>query len=188
MPRENSFSDYVLGQVMRLSALPGFPQHGEGIRELREICDAKAQQDRFRVKAVIDEAVDFDRCPTPRDLRAVWLRKYPAPTGNACVMCRGTTGWIRTTDYAGNSAVKRCPCGAVAKDFQQMSDDEREHAFGVSPQEAETQAAENNRWFGEAMARLKHRRVLGSPKRDLAQIYPDAETIAERDAISREGA
>jgi hypothetical protein len=107
------FSEFVNEQVARLEAIPGFQMGDAGRKELalwlmdtaehtaehvdmsqrpaaRWIAQCPAAQ---RIKAVIDECVEFTTPPGLADIKAVWYRLYPpVSTHEKCGECGGT-GW-----------------------------------------------------------------------------------------------
>jgi len=108
------FREQVVYQVMRLASLPYFPQHPAGVNEIVNWLIEKAPGDLKRVRAVVDEAVEFQEWPGLGDLRNIWLRLFPevvnrSAANPACRYCAGS-GW-EVVERKGHSGVERCRCG-----------------------------------------------------------------------------
>lgn len=105
-----TFNEFVNDQVSRLEAIPEF-QMGDGGRKelaawLMEVSGGNRMSKMVysgaahwlrehggaqRIKAVIDECVEFTAPPGLADVKAVWYRMHPPQSSHArCEACRGT--------------------------------------------------------------------------------------------------
>lgn len=101
--------EFALSQAERLSALPFFPILDQGRFELARTLRDSTENEQH-AKAVIDECVGFDDCPTPATLRSVAARLAPAKpdSSKGCPYCGGT-GWI-VIERNGLSGASQCSC------------------------------------------------------------------------------
>lgn len=193
MTKEMKFRQECFDQVQRLSGLPQFPFNSIGQTELMNIAVERGQDDITHVKAVVNSFIDSIRCPTPGEFKAMFFQLFPPAPRDPCWKCRETPGWLITwhTDRDGNqvSAATRCSCGAIAR-FREPTAEEKENMRPFNPAEKAEYEAANEDWFGKALKaqRSRNAEMKRIAKPILQHQYPDAETIAERDAISREGA
>ena len=104
------FRKFCVTQIMRLSQIPKFPFHDSGINELVNAIESRSRGDKERVKAVLDECVEFESCPSVSALLAVWNRKYPVSIAG-CERCANTPGWIVAEREDGTTAAARCNHG-----------------------------------------------------------------------------
>ena len=186
MTKEDKFKQEVFEQIQRLSGLPHFPFAGAGVAELVTICVERSRGDITRVKTVVNSFVDCIRCPTPGEFKAAWFQQFPPPPRDPGWNCVGTPGWLITwiEDRDGNdvSQAARCSCGAISR-FREPTAEERENMRPFNPREKAEFEAENDQWFEQLMAANRKRRHMLQPRRELAELYPDAATIREREMM-----
>ena len=112
------------GQVERLDAVPGFRMSDTGRKELAAWLSTQSGVDHpekhdhsignwiksnagGRIKAVMDECVEFTTPPGLADIKAVWYWLYPPiSTHEKCGACGGT-GW-QIVNRAGKEGAVRC--------------------------------------------------------------------------------
>ena len=122
-----TFNAFVSEQIARLEAIPGFQMGDGGRKELVNwLSDQGATSvDRAkyirsnaaeflrdsdlcqRIKAVIDECVEFSTPPGLSDIKAVWYRLYPPVSSHErCAACNGTG--YRIVERGGVEGAVRC--------------------------------------------------------------------------------
>lgn len=113
---------------MRLSGLPGRPftdtQLEAVANDLVNALERLANGDRVKVRAVIDDAVDFERFPGRRDLQEAWLRRFPLISKEPCQLCRITPGYV-IVEKDGVTAARKCACGAFSSPLARPEGDAR---------------------------------------------------------------
>jgi hypothetical protein len=118
------FSEFVNQQVDRLDAVPHFCMSDTGRKELAgwlmgvgrpwdasmDVAVAKwivEHPGAAKIKACIDECVEFPTPPSLSDIKAVWYRLYPpACAHEKCEACGGT-GW-KIVNRNGVEGAARC--------------------------------------------------------------------------------
>jgi hypothetical protein len=122
-----TFNAFVSDQIARLEAIPGF-QMGDGGRKelagwLSDQGGAPLDRAKYvrhsaaeflrdsdlcrRIKAVIDECVEFSTPPGLSDIKAVWYRLYPPVSSHErCEHCNGTG--YRIVKRGGVEGAARC--------------------------------------------------------------------------------
>ena len=124
-----TFNAFVSEQIARLEAIPGFQMGDGGRKELardwlsgsrshfgrsREVHTAGNAAEFLRdsdlcqrIKAVIDECVEFSTPPGLSDIKAVWYRLYPPVSSHErCAACNGTG--YRIVERGGVEGAVRC--------------------------------------------------------------------------------
>ncbi len=124
-----TFRKFVIEQVARLTAFESFARLPEdGKREFVNVLTDKAGEPRGRdrsaldwldeipaqrVRAVVNECLEFEAMPTLADMRAVWLRLFPplSKLSKDCPDCAGT-GW-KIVERNGIEGAARCECAKM---------------------------------------------------------------------------
>ena len=107
------FDQFALDQVERLGCVSDFRMSEAGRAEIASWLVDRSNGDdagKSRIRAVIDECVEFASAPGLADIKAVWYRLYPAESAHQkCGACGGT-GYVIVERNGMEGAVK---CGGA---------------------------------------------------------------------------